>query len=289
MKENDCLYRFVFEHFGVRGEFVRLAASWQAVRDRHRCSAAAENQLGAALAAVALLSGTIKFKGSLTLQLQGDGPMRTLLAQATDQRTVRGMLSVDGDLDADAPLHELLGQGRMTLTAKSPSGEMYQGIVSVEHASLADALQLYFEQSEQLPTRLWLAADRVSASGLFLQRLPGEADSDAWDRVSMLAGTISDEELQTLDVQTLLHRLFHEEDVRLFDPEPVAFRCSCSRERVAGVLLSMGQAEVDAIIDEQGTVEADCEFCNAHYTFDRVDAAALFSGGAMPDIPQSTQ
>lgn len=289
MKDDDYLYRFVFEQFGVRGEFVRLNASWQAVRERHAYPAAAESQLGAALAAVALLSGTIKFKGALSLQLQGDGALRSLLAQATEQRTIRGIMNLVGEIDPQASLPELLGQGRMVLTAESPGGERYQGIVSLDGNDLATALQGYFDQSEQLPTRLWLTADENKACGLFLQRLPGEGEDEPWNRVVMLADTITDEELHALDTETLLHRLFHEEDLRLFEPEPVAFRCSCSRERVANALVSMGRPEVDSIISERGVIEADCEFCNTRYTFDRVDAAAIFSDAPLPDAPESTQ
>jgi molecular chaperone Hsp33 len=290
MSDDDYLYRFVFERFGVRGEFVRLAATWQAVRERQPGLAGAQRHLGEALGAVVLLSGTIKFQGALSLQLRGDAAVSTLLVQATGERTVRGMLHARPDAPAgEGTLRELLGDGRLVLTAESPSGERYQGIVAVESDTLADALEAYFTQSEQLPTRLWLVADRERVSGLFLQRLPGEADSEHWQRVALLADTVSQTELQDLDVRTLLHRLFHEEDVRLFDPEPVAFRCGCSRERVAGALLAMGRVEIDGILDEQGVIEADCEFCNAHYAFDRVDAAALFSASVVQAAPETPQ
>lgn len=290
MTDDDYLYRFVFEHFGVRGEFVRLAASWQAVRERQPGLADAQGHLGEALAAVVLLSGTIKFKGALSLQLHGNAALSTILVQATGERTVRGMLHArSGALDTGGSLQQVLGDGRLVLTAESPSGERYQGIVAVASDTLAGALQDYFAQSEQLPTRLWLVADRERVSGLFLQRLPGEAGTENWRRVTLLADTVSGAELQALDLRTLLHRLFHEEDVRLFDPEPVAFRCGCSRERVAAALVAMGRDEIDGILDEQGVIEADCEFCNAHYRFDRVDAAALFSDGVVPAAPETPQ
>jgi molecular chaperone Hsp33 len=290
MSDDDYLYRFVFERFGVRGEFVRLAASWQAVRERQPGLSGAQRHLGEALAAVVLLSGTIKFRGALSLQLQGNAALSTLLVQATGERTVRGMLHARADAPAgDATLRQLLGDGRLVLTAASPSGERYQGIVAVETDTLAEALQAYFAQSEQLPTRLWLVSDRERVSGLFLQRLPGEDETENWQRITLLADTVSGPELQTLELRTLLHRLFHEEDVRLFDPEPVAFRCGCSRERVAGALLAMGRVEIDGILEEQGVIEADCEFCNAHYSFDRVDAAALFSESVVQAAPETPQ
>jgi molecular chaperone Hsp33 len=288
MQDDDYLHRFLFERFSVRGGFVRLAASWRAVRERHRSALAVENQLGEALAAVALLSGTIKFRGSLSLQLQGDGPVTRLLAQATEARTVRGMLHVAGEVDEDQPLQALLGQGRLVLTAEAPSGERYQGIVAVESDDLGAAIESYFRQSEQLPTRFWLTADGESACGLFLQRLPGSPDDEPWNRVVTLAETVTDHELRTLDLRTLLHRLFHEEDLRLYEPEPVAFRCNCSRERIANALVALGRQEVDSIIDEIGAIEADCEFCNAHYAFDRVDAAALFADAPVASAPDAT-
>lgn len=278
--DNDYLYRFVFEQFGVRGEFVRLGASWQSVWDRHEYPQAVASQLGGALSSVVLLSGTIKFKGSLTLQIQGEGALKSVIAQATEQRTIRGMANYDKDaieaLQVD-DLDALLGTARLVMTAEAPSGERYQGIVPVEHADLAGAVESYFEQSEQLPTRLWLAADQEYAAGLFLQRLPGdEEDAENWQRVTLLADTIKDEELLGLDAKELLHRLFHEEDLRLFDPEPVSFRCGCSRERIGKALVSLGEGEVAQILDEMGSIDVTCEFCNTGYSFDTVDAAALF-------------
>lgn len=284
---SDQLYRFTFEHFGVRGEIVSLAASWQAVVERHDYPPIVRDYLGEALVAATLLSGTIKLRGSLILQLQGEGPLKTLVAQATERRMIRGMaLAEDGVAAGD--LQAAFGSGRMVLTAEAPNGERYQGIVGLEGTGLADAVEAYFAQSEQLPTRVWLAADERTAAGLFLQRLPGEGVSDEeWRRVCILAETLNHRELLRVPSLELLRRLFHEEDLRLFEPEPVAFRCSCSRERIADTLRALGQREVEAIIREEGAVEADCEFCNAHYRFDAVDAAALFAdmpAGVMTDL-----
>lgn len=289
MAAGDYLYRFVFEDFGVRGEFVRLAASWNAVQERHDYPAHVETELGKALAAVSLLSGTIKFKGSLIMQTQGDGPVNALVAQATEQRAIRGMAHFD---ETREPIEgeSALGNGRLVLTAESPAGERYQGIVGLEGDGIEHALEGYFQQSEQLATRLWLSADSESAAGLFLQKMPTDhAEDDDWERVVMLADTIKDEELLALDVKEILHRLFHEESVRLFDPEPVAFRCGCSRERIETVLINMGQKDVESIIEEKGAVEADCEFCNARYVFDAVDVAALFNEVPTVDPGTTTQ
>ncbi len=295
MKGDDYLYRFVFEQLGVRGEFVRLGDSWQAVRERHDYPHQVEYQLGSALAAVMLLSGTIKFNGSLVLQLQGDSMLRSLVAQATDQRTLRGMAVWDDAVTAGDDAAEVLamstlfGRGRMVLTAEALSGERYQGIVGIEGERLADVVDNYFQQSEQLPSRIWLAADQRAAAGLFLQRLPGgDAEDDSWRRVGLLADTLSDEELLTLEPEILLHRLFSEDDLRIFEPEPVSFHCGCSRERIGRALRGLGQADVEHLLHEQGRVEAGCEFCNAHYTFDEVDIALLFNAAAAegPDAVQ---
>lgn len=282
---SDQLHRFTFEHLGIRGEIVSLAASWQAVVERHDYPPIVRDYLGQALAATVLLSGTIKYRGSLILQLQGDGPLRTLVAQATDQRMIRGMAHADGELPADN-LAAAMENGRLVLTAEAPGGERYQGIVSVDKVALAEVVEGYFEQSEQLPTRVWLAADDQVAAGLFLQRLPGvQGEDEDWRRARILADTLESEELLRVSPLELLRRLFHEEDLRVYEPEPVAFRCGCSRERIADALRGMGRDEVEAIVHERGSVEADCEFCNAHYRFDAVDVAALFADGPLSEGP----
>jgi molecular chaperone Hsp33 len=277
----DQLHRFLFERLGVRGELVQLGASWRAVRDNQDYPQPVATQLGQGLAAVMLLSGTIKFKGSLIMQVQSSGPLTMLVAQATEQRTLRGLAHWQDQVPEGA-LPAVYGEGRLVITAEAPSGERYQGIVGLEGAGLADALGNYFQQSEQLDTHLWLACDGEHAAGLFLQRLPGEQaqDEDGWERVTALAETVTDGELLTLPAEQLLHRLFHEEDVRLFEPEPVAYRCGCSRERIERVLLAMGLEEVQQILDAEGQVLGGCEFCGKQYRFDKVDIVGLFSGAS---------
>ncbi|MFM1891432.1 MAG: hypothetical protein RLZ44_509 [Pseudomonadota bacterium] len=285
MADQDLLHRFVFEGLGVRGELVQLGASWRAVREQHAYPEAVAVSLGEALAAVALLSGTIKFKGSLILQVRGDGPLGTLVAQASERRTLRGVARWEGEVP-NGDLPAVYGAGHLVLTAEAPAGERYQGIVALEGARLADALEAYFAQSEQLATRLWLTADADAAAGLLLQRLPGTAaDEDDWGRVCLLAETVQAAELSQLPVRELLRRLFHEEEVRLFDPEPLAFRCSCSRERVAAALQALGRAELQGLLEEDGEVSVDCEFCNRRYRFDAVDLEQLWAGA--PNLPES--
>jgi molecular chaperone Hsp33 len=281
MHAQDQLFRFTFEHLGVRGVLVQLAASWRAVLERHDYPPTVGTQLGQALAAVSLLSGTIKFKGSLILQIQGEGPLSTLVAQATDDRTLRGTAHWRGEVP-DGALAAVFGQGRLVLSAER-GGERYQGVVGLDGEDLAGALEAYFRQSEQLPTRLWLAADGARAAGLLLQRMPSEPGADEdWNRIGLLAGTLTEPELLALPAGELLRRLFHEERVRLYDPEPLAFRCRCSVERVESALRAMGRAEVEELLAEQGEVQVSCEFCRRGYRFDRVDAERLFAPGAQP-------
>lgn len=290
MDTQDQLYRFVFESLDIRGELVQLDASWKAVLERYAYPAAVAEQLGQAMAAVLLLSATIKYDGSLILQSQSSGPLRTLVAQATQQRTVRGLAHWQGDLPEAGQLADNFGSGQMMLTVINQGGDRYQGIVGLEGKNLAEALERYFSNSEQLASRFWLMADGERAAGLFLQQLPSQQERQlAWERIGLLAATVTREELLNLPAPTLLHRLFHEEQVRLFEPEPVAFRCSCSRERVGHSLRAMGKAELDAILAEQGAIEVDCDFCNRHYHFDAIDTEQLFSDGFPVDGTDTPQ
>ncbi|HYN79727.1 MAG TPA: Hsp33 family molecular chaperone HslO [Lamprocystis sp. (in: g-proteobacteria)] len=287
MADTDSIRRFLFEHTGIRGNLVHLDASWRAVLDAHPYPEPVRTHLGQALAAVALLSATIKFDGSLILQVQGAGPIRTLVAQATSARTVRGLARWDGAVPMGGDLGACFGEGRLVLTIERGGGEPYQGIVPLVGSGIAQALGRYFEASEQIPTRLWLAADAGRAAGLLLQRLPGDgdADGDDWGRVGLLAATVKPAELLGLPAMELLHRLFHEETVRLFDSEPLAFRCGCSRARIEDMLRVMGESEVQAIVTEQGALEVTCEFCNRPYRLDAVDADQLFAASAPHQAP----
>jgi len=287
-RDTDCLHRFVFEHSDVRGELVHLDASWQAVLERRDYPPPVRELLGQAVVAATLLSATIKFDGSLQLQLQGDGPLKLLLVEVTAQRTLRGLAHWDGDVP-DGTLIGQVGDARLTLTIDPGSGgERYQGLVVIEEDSLAAALENYFQRSEQLDTRLWLAADDERACGMLLQRLPGKgADDRDWEHDVCLGETISADELLGLPTRELLHRLYHEQDVRLFEAEPVSFRCSCSRERIETMLRGLGYSEVQDILEEQGSVSVNCEFCAQIYGFDRVDVERLFAAADQPEIPQT--
>ena len=281
MKDRDTLRRFLFESMGVRGEIVSLDATWRAVQAIHPYPPPVAAQLGCALSAVALLSTTIKLAGSLILQIQGEGPLTTLVAQASHRRTLRGLAQWRDEVPA-GDLRTQYGEGRLVMTAEAPGGERYQGIVALEGENLAQALETYLARSAQLPTRLWLASDAQAVAGLLLQRLPdAPSPDDDWERVLMLASTLTDEELLGLPQEELLVRLFHEERVRVFEPEPVAFRCNCSKTRMEDILRALGRKEVESILAEQGEIQADCDFCNRRYRFDAVDVATLFASSAV--------
>lgn len=279
MQADDVLHRFMFEGTDVRGELVQLGATWRSLLDRGGdYPSPVREVLGEALAAVSLLAATIKFDGSLIMQTSGDGPLHLLVVQATGRRTVRGLARWHDDVDG-LGFAELLGTGRLAMTVDPGEGrERYQGIVGLGAASLAGALQEYFDRSEQLPTRLWLNADAEHAAGLLLQRMPwATGDDDAWNRSVQLAATVRPEELLTLAPRQILRRLFHQESVRLFDGEAVRFACGCSRERVGNMLHALGEQEVRETLSEQSKVSVQCEFCNAGYEFDAVDVEQLFA------------
>ena len=278
---NDSLQRFLFEDAPIRGEVAHLDATWRAVLERHEYPQVLRTILGELMAAGALLAATLKFEGSIILQLQGKGPVKLIVVESTSEQTLRATAKWDGELDADAGLGDLLGpNGRFAITLVPGEGKQsYQGVVEIDPAGVAASLEHYMQSSEQLETRLWLAAGDERAAGLLLQKLPAreEPDADSWNRATRIAETVTGPELLSLPTSKLLHRLYHQEDIRLFDPRPVSFRCSCSGERVAAMLRMLGHAEVRSIIEERDTVEVTCEFCNRAYRYDSVDAEQLFA------------
>lgn len=287
MSERDSLRSFLFEEFPIRGEVVHLDATWREALSRHDYPEPLRNLLGEIMAAAALLTGTLKLEGMLTMQIQGNGLVTLAVVECTSERKLRGLVRWREGMEKvieTASWLELVGEGRMAITIEQrKGGERYQGIVDLTGNSLTEALEHYLDRSEQLETRLWLSASESCAAGMLLQRMPAivsvtdeEPDADAWPRVTQLAQTITREELTELDAETIIHRLFHEETVRLFDLEPVAFCCSCSRERVQNTLRMLGLDEMHSVLEEQGKVSVDCELCNHHYEFDSVDIEALF-------------
>jgi len=302
------LHKFIFEGLPVRGVLVRLTGAWTEMLARRQGAggypAPVQQLLGEMSAAATLMQANIKFNGALVLQIQGDGPVKLAVAEAQPDLTVRATAKVVGDVPAEASLKSMLDahrQGRCVITLdpkdRQPGQQPYQGVVPLhgEHGEpmqqLSEVLEHYMRQSEQLETRLILAADDQVAAGLLIQRLPLEGvgnlevrseDEEArlhegYNRIAHLASTLKREELLTLDTPTLLRRLFWEEDLRLFEPQTPRFGCTCSRERVARMLVGLGREEVDSVIAERGEIEVGCDFCGAQYTFDVVDAGELFA------------
>ena len=281
--EPDSLHRFLFEHAPIRGERVHLDASWRSVLERHDYPPLLRQMMGELTAAAVLLAATLKLDGSLVLQIQGSGAIKLLVVECSGDLKLRATAKWEGTLHGRLP--DLVGDGRFVITLVQKNGKQaYQGIVALEGESVAEILQNYMTRSEQLDTRLWLVADEHTASGMLLQKMPEQAadysDVDAWSRVDQLAQTLHNDELLQLPTQELLHRLFHEEDVRLFEVQPVSFHCACSRDKIAQMLRMIGVEEVEAILTERQIIEVHCEFCNHRYEFDKVDAAQMFSSTA---------
>lgn len=281
MKEQDCLRRFIFEDLGVRGNWVKLGESWRQSKEHQQAGNLIVDQLGQALAAVSMLSATIKFKGSMILQVQGNGAIRTLVAQSTDEHKIRGLVRCNAPVESDSK-QELFGEGHMILTIEREEGMPYQGVVSMAGRNFSEALEAYFTQSEQLNTRVWLVADHDRVAGLLLQELPVQKSyKEDWQRIEMLAQTLTEKELLELDCEQLLYRLFNQEKVRVFDAEPVEFKCSCSRNRIESTLRSIGRAELEEVLEEHGFIEVNCEFCGREFRFDRVDIESLLTQSAV--------
>ena len=277
----DTLTRFLLPAAGVRGVAVRLDAAWDAVAGRADYPPAARELLGEAAAAAVLFTGHTKVDGRLSIQIRGERGLRTLFAECTAAGTVRGIVQLTEGQDAPRDLRDLGRDALLAITIENPGldprePQRYQSLVGLDASRLAEAFEDYFRQSEQLPTRLLLAAGGGRAGGLMLQKLPGdEGDDDGWNRVGALFDTLAEAELLATPVPVLLHRLFHEESPQVLTERPVRFGCSCSRERVASMLQSLGQEEAVAALAD-GEAEVRCEFCGQEYRFSPSQIAELF-------------
>jgi molecular chaperone Hsp33 len=285
-RERDSLERFIFEDAPIQGRIVHLDSTWRTVLERRDYPEPVREVLGEFMAAAALLTATLKFDGRLVMQVQGKGPIRLLVVECSSDRTMRGLAQWDGDSIQPMPFAQLLGGGQLVITIDpQKGGERYQGIVELEGDSIAEVLEGYFQRSEQLATRLWLAADGDHAAGMLLQRLPDQEspDVDAWERASHLGSTLTREELLGLPTKDILHRLYHEENIRLFQQAAVSFGCSCTRSGVEKALRILGDEEVRSLLAERGNVAVDCEFCGFHYELDTVEVEQLLTSGHTTD------
>ncbi len=291
----DALHHFLFQDqldgqlgnqlnqpMPIRGNLVHLNQTFQFSMQHQTLPNVLKIALGELMAASALLSATLKMEGVLVLQLQSKGALKLLVVECSHHLHLRATAKWDETLTTEmenVSFVELVKHGQFVITLDPQEGEAYQGIVPIEGETIAQMLQNYMLRSQQIDTSLWLHCDGESASGMLLQKLPnvGELDADAWNRVNILADTVTNDELQNLAPETLLTRLFAEEDVRLFEAKPTQFRCSCSKAKVGNMLRLLGKQEVEGILAELGKIEVNCDFCNKHYSFDVVDAAQILA------------
>lgn len=237
--------------------------------------------MGELLVATTLLTATLKFEGSITLQLQGDGPVSLAVINGDNDQKVRGVARFDGDIADDATLHQLMGKGYLVITISPKDGERYQGVVALDGKDLAACFEGYFERSEQLKTRLWLRLGEFEgkphAAGMLLQVMPdGTGSADDFEHLEQLTDTIKNEELFGLEAEDVLYRLYNQDKVQLFEPQAVEFFCGCSRERSAGAIVTIARAEVDDIVKTEGKVSLHCDYCGTSYDFDSIDVANIF-------------
>ena len=317
------LHKFLFDGLPVRGMIVRLTDAWQQVLARRADDAASPwpwpvtQMMGEMAAAAVLMQSNIKFNGALIMQIFGEGPVKVAVAEVQHDLSLRVTAKVVGEVAGDAHLQDLVnvnGRGRCAITLdpkdKLPGQQAYQGVVPLNatygegQPDLADVLEHYMRQSEQLDTRLVLAANNDVAAGLLIQRLPAEGEGNLagaqamepeeqmehFHRIATLAGSLTGDELLQLDVETVLRRLFWQEKILRFDAQTPRFACTCSRERVAGMIRGLGQEEADDILAERGEIDVSCDFCGRHYRFDAVDTAQIFTApGDRPPGPSTVQ
>ena len=275
MSNLDSMQRFTFDQTDVRGELVGLHKSLSAVLSKHDYPMALKIELGKLMAASAIMSATLKYEGRLCLQVRLPGDVSLIQAETTDTGDLRAIARYDESKEIETV--ELAG-GQLVITLEPAVGKPYQGIVPLESNLLNEAFEYYFKQSEQLGSRFWLECDGTIASGFMLQQLPAAegSDEDAWDRLSHLASTLKSDELLQLTNETILHRLYHDEEVRLYDAEELRFACTCSKERIGNAIQQVGREELMDVIAEQGKVSVDCQFCLQHYSFNKEQINDLF-------------
>ena len=279
-QQTDQLYRYIFNDLNCRGEFVRLQQSLDSMFANHHYPQPVKKLLSEMMAITTLLTATLKFEGDIAVQIQGDGPVSYAVVNGNSQLQMRGMAKVQGELSSD-DLQHLVGKAHLVITINPEQGERYQGIVAVEGQTIAQCIENYFQQSEQLQTKIWTATDLSShnhrVGALFLQVLPvndKQAKQD-FEHLATLSQTVTAEELLTLDVNQLLLRLYHQDDPRIFEPKNVVYQCSCSRDKTATALRSMDCDSLLAQIDSQGPIKVDCQFCLKSYLFDKDDITAM--------------
>ncbi|KHN89309.1 Hsp33 family molecular chaperone [Pectobacterium actinidiae] len=277
---HDQLYRYLFENYAVRGELVTVNETYQRILTNHDYPAAVQTLLGEMLVATSLLTATLKFSGDITVQLQGDGPLKLAVINGNHQQQMRGVARLQGDIAPESSLKEMVGNGYLVITITPTEGERYQGVVGLEGETVAECLESYFQQSEQLPTRLFIRTGqhegKQAAAGMLLQVLPAQdADRNDFDHLAQLTTTVKADELFTLPATEVLYRLYHQEEVTVYEPQDVEFRCHCSRDRCADALMTLSDQDVNEMIEQDGEIDMHCDYCGTHYLFNSLDIRAI--------------
>ncbi|MEI8623509.1 Hsp33 family molecular chaperone HslO [Pseudoalteromonas sp. B137] len=280
--QQDLLHRYLFNELDVRGELVQIESAYNEMIADHNYPDPVKALLGELLVATCLLTATLKFEGEIAVQLQGDGPVKYAVINGDDKQNMRGIARLQSEITGTT-VKELIGQGYMVITITPEKGERYKGIVPLEHDTLSECIESYFEQSEQLKTRLWFATDTTEGSakacGLFLQVLPVDKQKSIEDfaHLEALSNTIKNEELLHLDANTVLTRLYHEDNPRVFEPQAIKFKCGCSRDKTITALVNIGQEELLKDVAEKGTVNINCHYCLKEYVFNEQDVKSIFN------------
>ncbi|TMP03580.1 Hsp33 family molecular chaperone HslO [Pseudoalteromonas sp. S3178] len=280
--QQDLLHRYLFDNLDVRGELVQIENAYNEMIANHNYPQPVKALLGELLVATCLLTATLKFEGEIAVQLQGDGPVKYAVINGDDKQNMRGIARMQSEVTGST-VKELIGKGYMVITITPTKGERYQGIVPLEHDTLSECIESYFEQSEQLKTRLWFATDtsegNAKACGLFLQVLPVDKQKsiDDFAHLEALSSTIKDEELLELDANTVLTRLYHEDNPRVFEPQAITFKCGCSREKTITALVNVGQQALLDDVAKNGSVNISCHYCLKEYIFDEQDVKNIFN------------
>lgn len=272
--QTDILNRYLFDNLHARGELVNLSQTFQEIVAPHNYPSGVKNLLGELVAATCLLTATLKFEGEIAVQLQGDGPIGYMAVNGNNLQEMRGIARMSSETDATS-LQDLIGKGNMVITIRPKNGEPYQGVVALEEETLAECLAHYFEVSEQIPTKIWLFTDESTSqiAGTLIQLLPDAGDKAQqeadFDHLCQLTNTIKSDEIFSVDSQELLYRLYHQEEVRLFEPQAISYKCSCSEEKCLNAISQIEPSELDNIIVEQGSVSMTCDYCLTTYQFKR--------------------
>lgn len=279
---NNVLNRYLFEDLSVRGELVQLDEAYQRIISSKEYPAALQKLLGELLVSTTLLTATLKFEGSITIQLQGDGPVSLAVINGDHDQKIRGVARWEGDIADDATLHEMMGKGYLVIAIEPKKGERYQGVVGLEGETLADVIEGYFANSEQLKTRLWIRTGehegKKHAAGMMIQVMPdGTGTPEDFEHLEQLTATVKNEELFTLPANELLYRLYNQDSVRLYEPQPVEFHCGCSRERSGAAIITVDKTEIYDILAEEGTISLHCDYCGTSYTFDEPEITELYT------------